>query len=78
MRLMEVQLMMGILMSFEALNLNPAILQALAAAGYTEPTAVQSRAIPLAIAGNDLMVSAPTGTGKTAAFVLPEIGRAHV
>ena len=75
---MEVQLMMGILMSFEALNLNPAILQALAAAGYTEPTAVQSRAIPLAIAGNDLMVSAPTGTGKTAAFVLPEIGRAHV
>ena len=60
-------------MSFEALNLNPAILQALAAAGYTEPTAVQSRAIPLAIAGNDLMVSAPTGTGKTAAFVLPAL-----
>ena len=62
-------------MSFEALNLNPAILQALSAAGYTEPTAVQSRAIPVAIAGHDIMVSAPTGTGKTAAFVLPALQR---
>jgi len=60
-------------MSFELLNLNPAILQALAAAGYTQPTAVQARAIPDAIAGRDLMVSAPTGTGKTAAFVLPAL-----
>jgi superfamily II DNA/RNA helicase len=61
------------MMSFELLNLNPAILQALAAAGYTQPTAVQARAIPDAIAGRDLMVSAPTGTGKTAAFVLPAL-----
>ena len=38
-------------MSFELLNLNPAILQALTAAGYTQPTAVQARAIPDAIAG---------------------------
>ena len=62
-------------MSFEALNLNPAIAQAVAAAGYTEPTAVQAQAIPQAIAGLDLMVSAPTGTGKTAAFVLPALQR---
>jgi superfamily II DNA/RNA helicase len=62
-------------MSFESLNLNPAIAQAVAAAGYTEPTAVQKEAIPVAIAGNDMMVSAPTGTGKTAAFVLPALQR---
>jgi len=60
-------------MSFATLNLNPAIAQAVAAAGYTEPTAVQAQAIPDAIAGHDLMVSAPTGTGKTAAFVLPAL-----
>jgi superfamily II DNA/RNA helicase len=60
-------------MSFEALNLTPAILQALAAAGYSEPTAVQARAIPVVLGGGDLMVSAPTGTGKTAAFVLPAL-----
>ncbi|MGH8672621.1 MAG: DEAD/DEAH box helicase [Burkholderiales bacterium] len=62
-------------MSFESLNMNPVILQALVAAGYTEPTAVQVQAIPVAIAGHDLMVSAPTGTGKTAAFVLPALQR---
>jgi len=62
-------------MSFESLNLAPAIAQAVAAAGYTEPTAVQAQAIPEAIAGRDLMVSAPTGTGKTAAFVLPALQR---
>ena len=62
-------------MSFESLNLNPAILQALTAAGYTEPTPVQAKAIPDAIAGHDLMVSAPTGTGKTAVFVLPALQR---
>ncbi len=62
-------------MSFASLNLNPAIAQAVAAAGYTEPTAVQAQTIPEAIAGYDLMVSAPTGTGKTAAFVLPALQR---
>ncbi len=62
-------------MSFASLNLNPALVQALAAAGYTEPTPVQAQAIPLALAGADLMVSAPTGTGKTAAFVLPALQR---
>ncbi len=62
-------------MSFASLNLNPAIVQALTAAGYTEPTPVQAKAIPEAIAGHDLMVSAPTGTGKTAVFVLPALQR---
>ena len=62
-------------MSFATLNLNPAIVQAVSAAGYTEPTAVQAQTIPEAVAGNDLMVSAPTGTGKTAAFVLPALQR---
>ena len=62
-------------MLFESLNLNPAILQALTASGYTEPTPVQAQAIPDAMSGHDLMVSAPTGTGKTAAFVLPALQR---
>ncbi len=62
-------------MSFAELNLNPALAQALAAAGYTEPTPVQARSIPVALTGFDLMVSAPTGTGKTAAFVLPALQR---
>ena len=62
-------------MSFASLNLNPALVQALAAAGYTEPTPVQAQAIPVALTGSDLMVSAPTGTGKTAAFVLPALQR---
>src|SRR3989344_3757078 len=62
-------------MSFASLNLNPALVQALAAAGYTEPTPVQAKAIPPALTGFDLMVSAPTGTGKPAAFVLPALHR---
>jgi superfamily II DNA/RNA helicase len=62
-------------MSFESLNLNPMIARALNEAGYSEPTPVQAKAIPDAIAGHDLMVSAPTGTGKTAAFVLPALQR---
>ncbi len=62
-------------MSFATLNIDATIVQAIAAAGYTEPTAVQVQAIPVAIAGNDMMVSAPTGTGKTAAFVLPALQR---
>jgi superfamily II DNA/RNA helicase len=62
-------------MSFASFNLDPAILQALTAAGYTVPTPVQEKAIPEALAGQDLMVSAPTGTGKTAAFVLPALQR---
>ena len=62
-------------MTFAELNLNPALVQALAAAGYNEPTPVQAQSIPVALTGFDLMVSAPTGTGKTAAFVLPALQR---
>ena len=60
-------------MTFEAIGLHPAILKALADAGYTEPTPVQAQAIPAAIEGRDLLVSSQTGSGKTAAFMLPSI-----
>ncbi|HNV88123.1 MAG TPA: DEAD/DEAH box helicase [Methylotenera sp.] len=60
-------------MSFESLNLNPAILRAIEESGYTEPTAIQAQAIPVVTGGHDLMASAQTGTGKTAAFMLPAL-----
>ena len=62
-------------MTFETLNLNPLILKALIEAGYTAPTPIQEQAIPEAVAGHDLMASAQTGTGKTAAFILPALER---
>ena len=58
-------------MSFNALNLAPEILRAIAEAGYTEPTPIQTQAIPQILAGTDLIGIAQTGTGKTAAFTLP-------
>ncbi len=58
---------------FAALHLNSALLQAIEALGYTEPTGVQAETIPAALAGGDWMVSAQTGSGKTAAFLLPAI-----
>jgi ATP-dependent RNA helicase RhlE len=58
-------------MSFDALALSPEILRAVREEGYTEPTPVQADAIPYVLAGRDLMARAQTGTGKTAAFVLP-------
>ncbi len=58
---------------FAALHLNSALLQAVEALGYTEPTGVQAETIPAALAGGDWMVSAQTGSGKTAAFLLPAI-----
>jgi len=60
-------------MTFESLGLHASVLQALTDAGYTEPTAVQQQAIPAAIAGRDLLVSSQTGSGKTAAFMLPSL-----
>lgn len=60
-------------MSFESLNLHPAILRAIEEAGYTNPTPIQAQAIPEVIAGRDLLASAQTGTGKTAAFTLPAL-----
>ena len=60
---------------FEAMGLHAQLTRALADAGYTQPTEVQARAIPAALAGQDLMVSSSTGSGKTAAFVLPALMR---
>jgi ATP-dependent RNA helicase RhlE len=62
-------------MSFENLGLAPALLRALADSGYTKPTPVQTEAIPLVLAGRDLLAGAQTGTGKTAAFALPLLER---
>lgn len=61
--------------TFESLGLSPEVVSALHGAGYTKPTEVQQRAIPAGIAGRDLLVSSPTGSGKTAAFMLPAIER---
>jgi ATP-dependent RNA helicase RhlE len=62
-------------MSFDTLGLAPELLRAVADQGYTEPTPVQREAIPLVLAGRDLLAGAQTGTGKTAAFVLPILQR---
>jgi ATP-dependent RNA helicase RhlE len=56
---------------FSELGLHPDLLRAVAHQGYTTPTPVQREAIPLVLAGRDLLAGAQTGTGKTAAFVLP-------
>lgn len=57
--------------SFADLTLAPEILKALTESGYTTPTLIQAQAIPIVLEGCDLMAGAQTGTGKTAAFVLP-------
>src|SRR6185503_8779852 len=58
-------------MPFAALGLEPRLLNALKDAEYTEPTPIQTAAIPKILAGTDVIGIAQTGTGKTAAFVLP-------
>jgi len=58
-------------MPFKSLGLSHDALRGVAAAGYTQPTAIQTRAIPLVLAGKDIIGGAQTGTGKTAAFALP-------
>jgi len=62
-------------MSFSLLGLDASLLSNLTRLGYTEPTPVQREAIPAALAGGDLLVSSQTGSGKTAAFVLPGLQR---
>ena len=62
-------------MSFSVLDLNPKILKAIEANGFTEATQVQAKAIPVALTGQDVIASAQTGTGKTAAFILPALNR---
>lgn len=56
---------------FTALGISGSLLKSIVATGYTTPTPIQARAIPAALAGRDLLLSAQTGSGKTAAFVLP-------
>ena len=60
---------------FAALNLHPAVLSAIAAVGYEEPSPIQEQSIPVILAGHDMIGQAQTGTGKTAAFALPLLSR---
>ncbi|MBL8395363.1 MAG: DEAD/DEAH box helicase [Candidatus Accumulibacter sp.] len=62
-------------MRFDELGLAPDLLRAIADQGYAEPTPIQAQAIPIVLAGQDLMGGAQTGTGKTAAFTLPLLQR---
>ena len=62
-------------MNFDSLGLDPKLLAAVAELGFTEPTPIQAEAIPYAVAGRDVVGCAQTGTGKTAAFVLPALQR---
>lgn len=64
-------------MGFAAFGLAETIMQGIDAAGYTIPTEIQTKAIPPALQGKDIIGCAPTGTGKTAAFVLPIVHRIH-
>lgn len=64
-----------ITMSFSTLGLSAELLRAIADQGYTEPTPVQTQAIPVILEGRDIMAGAQTGTGKTAAFTLPMLQR---
>ena len=62
-------------MSFSALGLSEKILEGVKAMGYIEPTPIQLRSIPLVLSGRDVIGSAQTGTGKTAAFALPILSK---
>ena len=62
-------------MTFDELNLAPAILKAVHETGYETPTPIQAQAIPAVLEGHDLLAGAQTGTGKTAAFTLPMLHR---
>src|SRR5947208_9149332 len=62
-------------MGFNKFGLSPAMLEGVKAMGYIEPTPIQLRTIPLIMAGKDVIGSAQTGTGKTAAFALPILSK---
>ncbi|QLB21177.1 ATP-dependent RNA helicase SrmB [Vespertiliibacter pulmonis] len=59
--------------TFEQFDLSPLLLKALVKKGYKTPTAIQQEVLPITLEGRDLLGSAPTGTGKTAAFLLPAL-----
>ena len=61
--------------TFEGLGLSAELVRAVADQGYTEPTPIQAQAIPVVLAGRDLLAAAQTGTGKTAGFTLPMLQR---
>lgn len=58
---------------FEELDLDPTLLNAVAEMGFKKPTSIQAQAIPMILQGRDIMACAPTGTGKTGAFLLPAL-----
>jgi len=60
---------------FDELNLPPALKNALIAMNFTQPTPIQAQGIPLALEGRDILATAMTGSGKTAAFCIPMIAR---
>ena len=62
-------------MSFDSLGLSAALLRGVAEQGYSEPTPIQARVIPVVLAGRDVLAGAQTGTGKTAGFTLPLLQR---
>ena len=63
----------GRILSFKKFDLHPLLLKGIEACGFESPTEIQQNAIPLALSGKDLIASAQTGTGKTAAFVIPAL-----
>ena len=63
--------------SFEKLNLHPDILKAVAHAKYEQTTAIQNKVVPLALKGVDVLGASKSGTGKTAAYVLPLLNKLH-
>jgi len=65
-------------MPFSTLKLSKPIIDAITDLGYTEPTAIQKKAIPVVLSGKDLIAAAQTGTGKTASFVLPILEQLHL
>src|SRR5215471_5799309 len=62
-------------MSFDSLGLSAALLRGVAEQGYSEPTPIQARVIPVILEGRDVLAGAQTGTGKTAGFTLPLLQR---